>query len=731
VAETPFIVTEARQYLGIVHKRRGLLLTCVGVSLIVATTYNYTTRPVYQASSQILIDRRALGALTATSDRLDMAELTDLATQLELLRGRNMAERVVEKLGLHKTEEFQQGPLMSPWERFQRKFLGAAPAPIVDSAGIPLSPAAAAFRSRLSLDPVPGSRLVNLRFRAYNARIARDAVNTLAQLYIEESMNLRSSASTEASGWLGDRIRDQQEKLKAAERALQEYREKEGLAPGEEREDLVMQRLNALNESITSARLERLQKEAVLNQMRSLPPGELDNLPIVLSSSAVQALRSRLSEQQRELARLAETLGDKHPDMIKTKSEIKITEDKLRVEVQAVSQALEGQIQALRQQEATLEESLELAKKDAVEVTKKSVEYGILKREIQTNQALLQDLMSRAGATDLESELRATNVRIVEKAELPRGPFSPDRIRNYQLALLIGFGLGIGLSILLERLDDTVKTPDDVKVDLGLPFLGMVPEVEVRSGAGSVQKLMSDNPQSSVAEAYRLLRTNLLFSSANGSGMVVVVSSANPGEGKTTTVANLAASLAQNGAKVLAIDADLRRPTLHQHFAIHKTPGLSDLIVGKCQASEAVQVTRFKGLHILPCGYVPPNPAELLGSTNMRSVLAALKTHYDWVIIDTPPILAMADTAVVSPFTDGLVLVASAESTGRPSIQRSIDQIRTIGGKLLGVVLNKVNLQRNSYYYGQYYGEYYRSYYAEGTSKRDKAGKSAKTARGA
>jgi capsular exopolysaccharide synthesis family protein len=200
-----------------------------------------------------------------------------------------------------------------------------------------------------------------------------------------------------------------------------------------------------------------------------------------------------------------------------------------------------------------------------------------------------------------------------------------------------------------------------------------------------------------------------------------VVSSANPGEGKTTTVANLASSLALNGAKVLAVDADLRRPTMHQHFGLPKTPGLSDLIVGKCQASESIQATRFKGLQVLPCGYVPPNPAELLGSTAMKQVVDALRSHYDWVLIDTPPILAMADTPVLCPLVEGVILVVGAEVSGRPAIQRAVDQITSVGGKILGVVLNKVDLERNSYYYGQYYGEYYRSYYAEGAARQTRA----------
>jgi capsular exopolysaccharide synthesis family protein len=218
-----------------------------------------------------------------------------------------------------------------------------------------------------------------------------------------------------------------------------------------------------------------------------------------------------------------------------------------------------------------------------------------------------------------------------------------------------------------------------------------------------------------------VLRTNLIFSSAETTGRVLVVSSASPGEGKTTTVANLASSLALNGAKVLAVDADLRRPTMHQHFGIPKTPGLTDLIVGKCQASQAIQATRFKGLQVLPCGYVPPNPAELLGSPAMKHVVEALKSHYDWVLIDTPPILAMADTPVLCPLVEGVILVVGAEVSGRPTLQRAIDQIVNVGGKIVGVVLNKVNLERNSYYYGQYYGEYYRAYYAEGSSRQARA----------
>jgi tyrosine-protein kinase Etk/Wzc len=284
--------------------------------------------------------------------------------------------------------------------------------------------------------------------------------------------------------------------------------------------------------------------------------------------------------------------------------------------------------------------------------------------------------------------------------------------------LLIGLVLGLGLGLLFEHVDNTIKTPEDVKEQLGVPFLGMVPDVSDKPQGARIPTMALRNPDGPVAEAYRVLRTNLIFSSAESTGRAVVVTSANPGEGKTTTAANLAVALALNGAKVLVVDGDLRRPTLHQHFGVAKTPGLSDLIVGRTQASESIHGTRFKGLQILACGYAAPNPAELLGSASMKQILNALRTCYDWVIVDTPPILAMADTPVLCPLVDGVVLVVAAESTSRPALVRALDQIASVGGKVTGVVLNKVDLKRNSYYYSQYYGEYYRSYYAEGPSRR-------------
>jgi capsular exopolysaccharide synthesis family protein len=656
--------------------------------------------------------------LSTNKEVVDLAQpgLDYVQTQYQILRGRTLAERVVEKIGFQKSAELQTGPLMSPLERIQVRIFGKLPRAAVDTDGVKLPPAVSAFRSRLSIDPVPGTRLVNLRFAAYDPALAAVAVNALAAAYIDQTLEYRFSTTSEASGWLSDRMKEEKRRVEEAERALQAYREREGLLNHEDRQGLVDQKMSALTAAVVSARTERIAKETLFNQMHALSPSELESYPLVMSNGLVQTLRGQLVDLQRELANQSETYGERHPEIVRLRRQIRATEDKLRAEMQNVVRSVENDYQTARQQEANLQASLEAIKKEALEVNRKAIEYGVLKREVESNQQIFRDLMNRTKETGLESELRSTNIRVIEKAD--SGVLvAPRKMRNFQLGLLFGLGLGIGITLLFEHLDNTLKTPEDVKQHLGLPFLGVVPDVAVRTAGAPTSKpspLILRNPKSAVAEAYRVLRTNLIFSSAEASGRVIVVSSANPSEGKTTTTVNLAASLAQTGARVLAVEADLRRPSMSQHFSINKAPGLTDLIVGKAEATTAIHNTRYKGLMVLPCGYLPPNPAELLGSARMKDILRALRSHYDWVIVDTPPILAMADTPVICPIVDGVILVVAAETSGRPAVHRAVDQITSVGGKIIGVVLNKVDLERNAYYYGQYYGEYYRSYYAEG-----------------
>ncbi len=660
-----------------------------------------------------------------TPDVLPNKELVDLVeggsayyqTQFQLLKSRALAERTVERLQLQKHPELMTGPMMSPWERVQRLF-GRLPRSTVGPDGIRLSPAVAALRSRIIVDPVPNTRLVNLRFNAYDPQVAANAVNALAQLYIEQTLEFRFTTSTEATGWLSERLAEQQAKIDTAEKALQEYSEREGLIDQESREGLVEQRLDSLNAAVIEARTDRISKETIYRQIATLSPAQLTSHPQAMSSGAMQALRAELSALREEHARLSQTLGDRHPEMVRVRTGIQTTEQKLREEARNVVRAAESEYRTALARESRLQANLEAAKGEAQQVNRKGFELGALRREVESNRQIYEDLLTKTKQTGLETKLKTTNIRVVERAETPRAPARPNKLRNYQLALMFGLVFGVGLALLFENFDNTFKTPEDLKTHLGVPFLGMVPDVSVGSGGGAAHDpstgLLGKKSNEAVADAYRVLRTNLIFTSAETTGRAILITSAAPGEGKTTTIANLAESLAKNGAKVLAVDADLRRPTLHQRARIPKTPGLSDMIVGNAAASQAIRSTRINGLSILPCGYIPPNPAELLGSAMMRQIMEAVRSRFDWVLVDTPPILAMADAAVVCPTVEGVVLVVAAETSTKPQVERAVDQVLSVGSKILGVVLNKVNLQRNSYYYTQHYGEYYRSYYAEG-----------------
>jgi capsular exopolysaccharide synthesis family protein len=714
------VLQDARKYWVQLHKHKAIVFTCVAVSLLVAVLINYTTRPVYQATTQILIDRDTPDVLP-NKELVDLVEggITYYQTQYQLLRSRALAERTVERLDLQKNPELMTGPMMSPWERIQRLF-GRPPRSTLGPDGIPLSPAVAALRSRIAVDPIGGTRLVNLRFNAYDPQVAANAVNALAQLYIEQSLEFRFTTSTEATGWLSERLAEQQAKVEAAESALQEYSESAGLIDQESRESLVEQKLDSLNAAMIEARTDRITKETLYRQIATLSPTQLTSHPQAMSSDTMQSLKTDLSALREEQSRLSQTLGDRHPEMVRIRSGIQAAEQKLREEARNVARAAESEYRTALARESRLQANLESAKGEAQQVNRKAFELGALRREVESNRQIYEDLLTKTKQTGLEAKLKTTNIRIVEKAEVPRAPVKPNKLRNYQIGLLFGLLAGVGFALLYENIDNTFKTPEDLRAHLDVPFLGMVPDVTVGSNASGRMRglsptlLISKNASSAVKDAYAVLRTNLIFSSAEEAGRALVVTSAGPGEGKTTTLANLALALAYNGAKVLAVDCDLRRPKLHQYFGLDKTPGLSDLIVGKSTASKAIQSTRVDRLQVLSCGYVPPNPAELLGHPVMKKVLEAVRTQYEWVLLDSPPIIGMADAAVLSPLVDGVVLLVAAETPSKPAVQRAIDQVQSVGGKVLGVVLNKVDLQRNAYYYKEYYGDYYRSYYAEG-----------------
>jgi capsular exopolysaccharide synthesis family protein len=534
----------------------------------------------------------------------------------------------------------------------------------------------------------------------------------LAKNYIEQNLEYKFMASKEASDWLGDRLAEQRKAVELAESKLQLYREQNGAVSFEGQQNIVVQKLGDLNAAVTRAKTERIQKEAMYQQLLQSQsnPAMLDTFPAILTNTFIQQQKTELTEMQRQYVQLSEKLGDKHPDIIKLKSAIQISQTRLNGEIGKIVQSVKSEYQASLAQENSLTTALNQQKNEALAMNRQAIEYGVLSRDMESSKQLYQSLLQRSKETGVSGELKTSNIRIVDAAERPRAPFTPQTRRDLLQGLLAGGLLAFGLVFFFEYLDSHIKTPDEVRTHLGLSHLGLLPAMNGKTFTGKYP-LLNNGVPSNFSEAFRNIRTNVLFSSAQEGSRSVVVTSTGPGEGKSMVASNLALSLAQAGQRVLLIDGDMRKPKVHEIFDVSQEPGLSNLLVGNAKASESVRKTSVPGLWVMGAGRIPPNPAELVGSARFRDFLASIKEHFEWVIIDSPPVMSVTDAALVAHHTAGVLFVIGAEMTSRHAAKRALDQLEQAQARFVGAVLNRVDLEHNAYYYSQYYRREYSDYY--------------------
>jgi capsular exopolysaccharide synthesis family protein len=428
----------------------------------------------------------------------------------------------------------------------------------------------------------------------------------------------------------------------------------------------------------------------------------------------IQQQKADLATLQQQQAQMAEKLGPRHPDMLKNAVAIQTAENKIQGEIGKVVQSMRNDYMSATAQEQSLMSALEQQKNEALALSRKGIDYGALQRDAATNRQIFESLLQRTKETGISGELKTSNVRVVDPAETPRSPVSPNVRNNLLVSLFGGLTMAIGLAFFFEYLDNRIKTPDEVKRHLGLPFLGMVPAL---FGLNEETPLVSNGVPPNFSESFRAIRTNVIFSSAEPGGRSIVVTSTGPGEGKTAVASNLAISLAQASQRVLLIDADMRRPRVHSVFSLRQEPGLSNVLAGTSKASESVRIGGTRGLWVLPSGRIPSNPAELLGSKRFEDFVKTVSQHFDWVIIDTPPVMAVTDSTVVAHLATGVLFVVGAEMTGRQAAQRALEQLEHGRAKLVGAVLNRVDLQHHGYYYSQYYRREYTEYYSSTGSR--------------
>ena len=682
---------------------------------------SYTSVPRYKATARLLVEEPN-NDIAAPSEISRGIAVTDpemfMQTQLRIMRGRDLATRVSQKIDLTRVPEFNgQGPKPTPLAVgiATIKFYATWPYRLVTSGQPPALPTAArpsdypaALLERLEVAPVRGSQLVDLSFSSSDPQFAAQGVNAFADEYVSENLRLKVQSLEKSAEWLTGEVARQQKMMQQSELALAQYREKQDAGALDSGQNIVVARLNSLNEQLTLARTDRIRKEGLWKQVQSQGKN-VESLSSVLNSPSVQQLRLQVNELQQEALRVAERYGERHPERQRVATALNNATAQLESEIQKTIQNAKNEYDAAVIHERVVAESLNEAKGAATQLSRKGVDYSALLREAETNQKVYSDLLTREKELRVVANSRTNNVRVVDRAQVPGNPFAPNHRRDWFYAVAIGLALGFATAFGLDYLDDTVKTPDDITRRLKLTFLGLVPVVP-----GDRHPLITGPVPHDFGEAYRSIRTSLTAQLPGHGARIVAVASSQPLEGKTTTAVNIAMALAVGGARVLLIDADMRRPSVHKALRMTNDRGLSQLLAGQTRMREVVQRTHDPNLLTITAGRTPANPSELLAADRMRALLSGLEGGpFDWVIIDTPPVLAVTDAAILAPLVHAVTFVIGAEMTRWRLAERAVETLLGTNPRTVLAILNKVDFGRNKYYYSRYYGHQYKNYYAE------------------
>ena len=720
---------DLRAYGRILRKRLPTILIVFFLVFTVGLIATLKEKPIYRA--QLLLEiQKENPDIPTIKDLYELESVSDsyLKTQYSILASESVARQVIDQLHLDTLPEFNR----PKWWQFEKRLsLPRKQTFALDPVRPGQDPEVyqrvlERFQGRLTVDPVSRSRLVNVRFDSNDAQLSARIVNTLAEDYIDQNLDSRWKATQKATDWLSQQLVGVKAKLEKSEEQLQDYAQRNGLVFLETdkgtSENVANERLQQLQEELTKTQAERYEKEAVY---RLVQAGDYGSLPGVVENKLIQDLSERLAELKRQFADLSTKFNPEYPRVKEIQSQINEIEATLKEERQRVADKIVNEYLAAVRRESLVKQALDEQQKQVNLIAEKAVQYNILKREVDTNRQLYEGLLQRLKEAGVSASLKASNIRIVDSAVPPAKPAKPKIPLNLAVATLLGLGLGISAAFLQERLDDTLKGADDVERLFGLPALALIPAVHHLNGNGpSVRRLLdhsnllrsrqngtASNPcacwhridqggkrHAALVEAFRSLRASVLLSTADHPPGSLLITSTQPGEGKTTVATNLAISLAQLGQRVLLVDADLRFPSLQRLFCIRENLGLVSYLTGQEDWRTAVCPSGSPGLDLLPCGPVPPNPAELLSSKSMGAFLGSAKSEYAFVILDSSPLLMLADSRILASLVDGVLLVAKSGATPREQIRQSQSGIRSAGANLIGVVLNNVTLHTNGYY---------------------------------
>ncbi|MEO8481907.1 MAG: polysaccharide biosynthesis tyrosine autokinase [Acidobacteriota bacterium] len=716
-------------YLRVLSKRRWVALSGFLLVFLSGAIGSVRTVPVYEARTQLMIEkdaRRATSLNTVLEDRDSWYQDDFYPTQYRILQSRALAVRTADALSTRVERVPKESGISFSLSDLAGRAISAAagvfartPPPSTsapsDAAGAHtayVSAQADRVLGGITVTPIRNSRLVDVKFRSPDPEYAAAAANVIADQYIKQNLEFRMQATTQTNSWLTSQLEEQRKLVENSEARLQQYKEQHNAGSVDDKQNIVVQKLNAINQQLVQARIERMGKEANYKTLEDLQQrGEpLDAFPAVMASPVVQKLKADLAQKESERTKLSAQYGPAYPVMQNLGRQIDAARQDLSSEIDKVVGSIRAEFVAAKQKEDGLQQSLDAQQRESLGLDRKMLDYAQLEREATSNRQLYENLMTRAKETGAAGEYRGSNIQVLDRAEVPAAPILPQTSRDLMVAALGGSLLALALAFGFEYLDSRIKVPEEIKTHLQLPFLGMIPLFAGAEKNGEAPILDPDTPPA-FSEAIRAVRTAVLFSTPDEKARTIVVTSTGPHEGKTLVSSSLAITLAQAGQRTIVVDADMRRPRMHEALGRSQEPGLSNVLVGEASLADAERATSVPNLTFIGAGHIPPNPVELLVSPRYQALIAELKGRYDWVIIDAPPVMPVTDAAVVANAAGGVIFVVGSEMTPRQNAAAAVDQLRGAGAKFIGAVLNRVNVQRHSYYYSPYYRKEYGKYY--------------------
>lgn len=680
------------EYWRLAVKYRFMIIGCLVAAIVLGTVATLLMTPIYRASATIQIDREAARVLNVdeVQPRESLIQGEEFfQTQYGLLRSRSLAERVVESLGLASSDEFLELMKVDPPE-----VEGNAATRVARRRELVIE----TIQNHLDVAPVRGSRLVTVSFESPDAALAARVANAYGENFIQANLDRRYESSAYARTFLEDLIAQTKAKLEDAERQLVAYAGTQQIInlreadaeTGREAQSLAATNLASLNDALATARASRLAAEA---KWRQAAGASLMTLPEVLQNPTIQRLTEERAKVDAEYQQKLQVYQPAWPEMVQLDARRTELTEQINSIAVGIRNSIRGQYTVALNGERALQNQVDGLKGDVLDMRERSIQYNILQREVDTSRTLYDGLLQRYKEVGVTGGVTSNNISIVDTAQVPDRPSKPRLLLNLVLAALVGLGLGAAAAFVLEALDETLASPDDVESKLGLPTLGVVPLLD--RGETPLEAL--SDVRSNFSEAYYSLRTALQFSTPDGAPSTLLVTSSRPAEGKSTTAYAVAINLARLGRKVLLADGDLRNPSMHRLVGVDNDTGMSNLLSGAAGLSTLARPTGHEGLDFIPCGPLPPNPAELWGGDRLKRVLEEAGQVYDHIVIDGPPVLGFADAPLLSSAVRGTLFVLESKGTRRAQARGALRRLAIGNGRILGAVMTKFNTKTVQY----------------------------------